>query len=175
MGFISRLFRKRLTEEEMAGITMDKRDYWEVLGIKAKQAGEFFLALIELMPADSTFCVEGTSLARKVKSFFKKSRTPHTTRVWLGTSYPRPDVFHIAFNEQNMRQIADFTGIFSVPEICDHIYIYRDDNMLLEWTDAFSKSLYISKIIPEKYVKVFCEKFGCIYRDASSPYRPADD
>jgi hypothetical protein len=169
MGLISWLFRKGLTKEEMAGIMMDMRACWEVSGVEPGRAIEFFSALIELIPADSTFCIEGTNLVEEVRSFLQASRIPHLTRVQLATSYPKPDVFHIAFNEENMKQMAEFAENFTIPEICDHIYIYQNNEMLLEWNDAFSNPLYISKKIPEEYVKVFCQKLGCEYCDGSVP------
>jgi hypothetical protein len=172
---INKLFPNRLTEEQMSGIMMDYRSCWEVTEIKYRQAGKFFNALITLMPDECTFCVETTSLAEEVREFFEASKIPYITKVQLGTgsAYPAaPKVFHIAFSEQNMRQFEEFAENFAMPEICDHIHIYKYNEVLLEWFDVFSNPLYISKKISEDSIKSFCEKIGCEYCDGSLPSWP---
>lgn len=155
------------TDEQMAGIMLDMRSCWEVTEIKGIQAGNFFTALLGLLPADSIFCIETTSKVEEVQSFLQANKIPHTTKVQLGTIWPKPDVFHLSFNEQNMQQMAQLAESFAMPEICDHIHIYKDEEVLLEWFDAFWQPLYISKQIPESEVKDFCEKLGCEYCDGS--------
>ena len=71
-----------------------------------------------------------------------------------------------------MRQMAEFAVNFAIPEICDHIHIYKNDEVLLEWFDAFSKPLYISQKISEASIKDFCSKLGCEYCDGSIPSWP---
>ena len=166
------LFPDALTEQEMAGIQLDMRNCWEVTEIRGVQAAKYFLALLDIMPADSVFCVETSNLVEEVREFLEANKMPNTTRVLLGSIWPKPDVFHIPFSEQNMRQMAEFAVNFAIPEICDHIHIYKNDEVLLEWFDVFSKPLYISKKFSEDSINDFCSKVGCEYCDGSIPSWP---
>ena len=161
------LFPDMMTDEEMMGIMMDMRNCWEVTEIKGVQASKFFLALLDITPADSVFCVETSNLVEEVREFLEANKMPHRTRVLLGTYWPKPEVFHLPFNEQNMRQFAEFAETFPMPQICDHIHIYKDNEVLLEWFDVLYNPLYISKKISEDSIKVFCSKIGCEYCNGS--------
>ena len=165
-------FPDSLTEQEMAGIQLDMRAIWEVTGIKGVQAANFFRALVELVPAYSIFCLETTNPVEEVTAFLEANKMPPARKVQLGTMWPRPAVYHIPLNEQTMQQVAQLAENFAMPEICDHIHIYNEGAVLLEWFDAFWQELYISKKIPEDTVRAFCEKLGCEYCDGSLPSWP---
>lgn len=169
---ICQLFPEGLSEGQRAGIMMNFQSCWEVTEIKHKRASIFFKALIDLIPAGSILCIEGTNQAQEVKSFLEANKIQNITKVQLFTSRPIPYVYHIPCEDRILSALSDFAEIFTVPEICDHIHIYSDSDVLLEWLDTFSKPLYISKKIPEEFVKTFCEKFDCYYSDASIPDWP---
>jgi len=168
------LFPDALTEQEMAGIMLNMRDCWEVTEIKGVQASNLFKALVNLMPEDSIFCLETTSSVEEVMAFLEANKIPPVTKVQLGTLWPKPAVYHIPLNEQTMQQMAELAVSFVMPEICDHIHIYKDGEVLLEWFDAFWQPLYVSRKITEDSVKSFCEKIGCDYCNGSLASWPGD-
>jgi len=166
------LFPDMLTEQQMAGIMLDMRNCWEVTKIKGVQAANFFRTLVEMAPEYSIFCLETTAAVDEVKEFLEANKMPPVRKVQLGTLWPKPSVYHIPLNEQTMQQMAQLAVNFAMPEICDHIHIYNESLVLLEWFDAFWQPMYISKKIPENSIKSFCEKIGCDYCDGSLPSWP---
>ena len=169
---ICELFPDGLTEGQRAGIMMNFQSCWEVTEIKHKHLSLFFKSLIDLVPAGSILCIEGTNQCEEVKSFLEANKIQNITKVQLFTSRPEPNVSHVPCDNRILSALYDLAEIFTVPEICDHIHIYSDRDVLLEWFDAFSRPLYISKKISEESVKTFCEKFDCFYSDASIPDWP---
>jgi hypothetical protein len=60
------------------------------------------------------------------------------------------------------------------PELAVHFHIYCDENVLLEWHDAFSQRMLMSGSIPEEEVKVFTDKIGTSFKRVVEPDAAAD-
>ena len=174
MGLFERIIEKifpSLPEEELVGITLDMSACWEVAKGR-KDCQICFRELPKLFPQRATLCIEGTSIANEVKSYLDSHRVKQITKVQLGTLWPRPTVYHVPCDEQTLSGIMELAEKHAEPEICDHIYVYKGQEVLFEWNDAFSQPIYISKKVPEEKVKVFCEALGCSYKDGSVPDWP---
>ena len=53
------------------------------------------------------------------------------------------------------------------PEICDHVHFYRDGNALVQWFDAFSGPLLVSKLVPRERVEQFASAVGGVVLDGA--------
>lgn len=174
MSLFERIIEKifpPLPEEELAGIILDMSACWEVAKGR-KDCQTCFRELPKLFPPAATLCIEGTSIAPDVKSYLDAHRVKQRTKVQLGTAWPRPAVYHVPCDEQTLSGIVELAEKHAEPEMCDHLYVYKDQRVLLTWNDVFSDPLYISKKVPEDKVKVFCQALGCSYKDGSVPDWP---
>jgi hypothetical protein len=175
MDLIKRIIEKifpSLPEKERAGITLDMSTCWEVSKVKQKRCTAFFKALGKLVPTGATLCIEGTSISKEVKSFLEAHRVKETCKVQLGTLWPRPSIYHVFCNDETLFELANLSERHAVPEICDHLNVYKDGEVLLSWYDAFSDPIYISKKLPEDDLKAFCNTLGCSCKDGSIPDYP---
>jgi hypothetical protein len=171
MGLLEWIIEKifpRLPDEEMAGIILDMRACWEVPKGKRIDSTAFFRGLASAMPTGAILCLEGTSIAKEVKALLEAHKVEEICKVHLGTSWPRPAVYHVPCAEPVLSTLAELTEKHAEPEICDHLHVYKDGLVLLSWYDAFLIPLYISKAVQENDVKAFCEILGRSYRDGST-------
>jgi hypothetical protein len=178
MGLLERIIERLfppLPEEETSGMALDMTECWEI-GKGKKNCRLFFRELPKLFPTGTTLCIEGTSIAHDIKSFLETHRVTEITKVRLGTLWPRPSVYHVPCEEQTLSGLIELSERHAEPEICDHIYVYRGLEVLLEFNDAFSERLYISNKVPEDKVRAFCAALGCSYHQyKESDTHPPDE
>jgi hypothetical protein len=174
MGLLGKIINTifpSLSEEEMAGVTIDMSACGEI----AKGRKDYqicFREFPELFPPESILCIEGTSIADDVKSYLDAHRVEQITKVHLGTLWPRPVVYHIPCDDQTLSGLIELANNHAEPELTDNLYVYKDQEVLLEWHDAFSDPIYISKKVPEDKVKAFCVAVKSTYQDSSVPDWP---
>jgi hypothetical protein len=105
------------------------------------------------MPADSVLYLEGTSIAPAVKAYLEERPAPARRRIWRGTLWPRPAVFHLPVSHvQGLRALAER---HAEPEICDHLAVYHDDRLLLTAYDAGFGEVYLARSLPEETIRRF--------------------
>jgi len=160
---------RKLSEDQMAGIMLDYSACWEVGELKAIQFPAVLRELIQLALVDCVLCLQCTACNKEVKSFLEENKMAERFKIQLGTAYPGPDVYHLPCSKEVFEKLAHFAELFTIPEICDHLHICQSGDVRLEWFDISSRSLYISKKVPEEYVKLLCKRLGCVYTDGSIP------
>jgi len=161
MGFWSALFGSKRPD----GLAMDHSAAWEVAAPSDHPA--FFEQLAALMPQGSILYLEGTSFCQEVLAFLSETSVEPAVRIAAGTLWPKPRVFHVPATAENLKAVSDFLERHAQPEVCDHLHVYADGKVLLEWYDALMKDpLFVSKAIPEQDLRSFCEAQGLSYKDS---------
>jgi hypothetical protein len=56
--------------------------------------------------------------------------------VERGTIWPKQDLFHIPLVGTNLKELLELAELHAGPEICDHLVVYRDHEVLLWAHDA---------------------------------------
>ena len=134
---------------------------WQVFGIKL--AADFFSALTGFLRLPVYLCFEGTSISSDVAQLLASGAVAPTLQIPRGTIWPKPSVFHVLATEQFVRELAALAARHAEPEICDHFHAYKDDNMLMQWHDAFDLPLLIDESMTEAGLQSFCNKLGVRY------------
>ncbi len=161
MSWLSKLF-KSVPKEERNGIKLDLRvPTWKVSSPKEFPA--FLHALIDLIPNGSIAYLEGGSPRKELKAFLDERSVPEVSHVAMGTIWPRPHVFHLPATPENLSALADISERYAEPEVAIHFHVYKDDQILLQWYDAFCDPIFISNEVPEYNVKEFCTKLSLKY------------
>ena len=164
MSLLAKIFGA-VPKEERTGISMGDAVGWEVSGIKSKSLPEFLRPLPTVLPEHSILYLEGTSRsAREVIAFLESHAASETSKVALGTIWPRPKFFHVPVTPEIMGELATLSARRVTPEVCIHVHAYIDGRVLLEWYDAFFQELWISRDITEDRVAVFSKRVGAQYR-----------
>ena len=113
--------------------------------------------------------IEGTSIAEDVKGFLRTREPQAKPSVQLETGWPQPATFHLPVTDDNLRNFARFLQIHALPEILDHLKAYRDNRLLLDWTDACSDPIILSMAINEDVLKEICGPLNCSYKRVGLP------
>ena len=162
MGFWSAIFGK-----PPGGLTLDHDFAWEVTAPKDRSA--FFEGLGALLPSWSILYFEGTFFCQEVLDFLKSASVEPAVQIAVGTLWPKPKVFHIPATSENLRAISGLLQRHAQPEVCDHVHVYSQGKILLEWHDAlFKDPLLVSKAVPEQTLRAFCETQGLSYKEFPS-------
>jgi len=116
---------------------------------------KFFKGLNDYFQDATTLFVEGDSIAKEVMSLYKKQIQEGDYLPRAGTTFPKSTKLRCRYSSAFMNELALIAENHAEPELCDHLHIYKDNSPILEWMDAFSDEISISKIIPEEIVNKF--------------------
>lgn len=128
---------------------------WRVTG-DVRDHAAVFRHLPLFLPADAVLVLEGGRHTRELRAFLDKHKLPTTARVIAGTIWPAQRSYHLPTTAAFLRDLADRTECCAGPEVCEHLQVYREDELLLQWFDAFSEPLYVSKSVPRDQLDWFC-------------------
>ena len=162
MSWLSKLFNC-VPKEERNGIHLDFRiAHWKLTSPKGFPA--FLRALVDLVPEGAVFYLEGGSPLEELENFLKEESVSEISHLEMGTIWPRPKTFHVPATSEVLFRLADIAEHCAEPEVAIHFHVYKDDRVLLQWFDAFSIPIYVSKEIAEEKVRHFCNKLGIEYQ-----------
>jgi hypothetical protein len=136
---------------------------WRLASVSDHSA--FFRNAPEILPADAVLVLEGGRQPQDLRAFVKKHEVPPGAKIAAGTVWPRPAVHHIPATATVLRELADLTEHCAAPEVCDHLHAYKGSGVLLQWYDAFSEPLYLSKLISQDRVERFCAALEIAFTD----------
>jgi hypothetical protein len=139
---------------------------WEVTGVRS--AGDFFSALVEILPPPVHLCFEGTKIAPVVRTLLASAAVDATLEIPAGTIWPKSSVFHVFATEQFIHELATLARRHAESEICDHFHAYNDSHGLIQWYDAFDLPLLVDESISEANLLRFCRKLGVPYSRSHS-------
>lgn len=106
---------------------------------------DFFLeGLREVVPEGSILALEGKPVA-EVRSFLETVKVAPRVRISRNTVWPKHDFFHVPATRSNLDKLLDFTLEYALPEICDHVVLYKDLRVLLWLHDAGDGYVYGDK------------------------------
>lgn len=164
MSFLSRIFGYP-SKEERKGISLAGKPCWEIS--RVRDAPSFLRAIAVLIPLDSVLYLEDGATPKKLRKYLEERAAKNTCKVEMGTLSLRVDRFHMQATKENLEDLAKLAESYATPEVAIHLHIYQNGRMFLQWYDAFFDPLYISKEIPEAYIKEFCNKLGVDYKETT--------
>ncbi len=89
----------------------------------------------------------------------KSGYLPKSQVVW-----PEAARFSRVFTKEFTSDLAQLTESHAEPELFDHFFLYKDNQPIIEWPDAFSNVMWISSLVPEKIISEFSAKIGVTYK-----------
>lgn len=152
--------------EEREGVSLSSGPHWQVAA--PGDFAVFFRALAALLPEDSVVYLEGTSLADEVRSFLEPRLPASTTKVAIGTIWPRPRIYHMSATRENLEELAQLADRYPAPEVADHVHAYKGDTVLLQWHDAPDNEICISSAVAEDRVRQFAAVLGTSHESFSA-------
>ena len=174
MGWLARLF-KMAPKEDLEGICLGDDARWEVQG--PWDLPSFLRSLTLIVPHDAILYLEGGCHTKLLKDFLDARCVPELSRLARGT-WGKPFMDHLPATPENLRSLADLAESCAEPEVATHIHVYKDNEVLLQWYDAFSGDpVYLSSAIEEEALRTFCDQLSLNYQaydKGAKPLPPAD-
>jgi hypothetical protein len=109
--------------------------HWELSGRHDSVA--FFRHLGEALPTATTLFVEGSGMARDVRTFFESAAEPGDYLPERQTIWPRSVRYRLPFNSPTLAALAHLAEQHADPELLHHLFVYAGSEALLEFPDAF--------------------------------------
>jgi hypothetical protein len=133
---------------------------WKMSGVRTGAA--FFGALAMLVPDATHVFLEG-SPAPQIQRLLTDAAddAPYAAPVGTLWSWPQKNRrFCVRASPELLVRLSDAASHVAEPEICDHLHVYRGLDALLQWFDAFSGPILVSKSVARDQVERFAAAVG---------------
>ena len=151
----------------MAGLQLHFAGCWAINA--ARWDAEVSFAALPLLAGDgATLYMEGGSHSDEVASFVAAHAIPAEERVARGTIWPRQKVNQLPATPEIFAGLSRLADHHATPEICDHLVVYRESLVLVDWYDVFDREVYASSTISEQAIAEFAALVGGSYRVEAS-------
>jgi hypothetical protein len=141
---------------------------WE-LEERTVDSTTFLRALPSTFPEATDAYFEGSSIDADVVQVLEHHANagpylPEAHTIWSTGTITR---FGCRFTSSLFETLAVASEHHAEPELFDHIFLYADRQVLLEWPDAFANRMWIAPTVAEPRVRAFAAKLGLSYKHAS--------
>jgi hypothetical protein len=149
-------------------VILEDSQCWKVSGVRT--AEEFFRAVSLLVPDATHMFLEG-SPDPDIEVLLKDGAADADYAAPVGTtwSWPRKNRrFSVRASSDLFVRLAEAASHHAEPEICDHLHFYRGQEPLLQWFDAFSDPLLVSRSVARERVERFASAVGGALSDGAA-------
>jgi hypothetical protein len=136
------------------------QDFQWSVSAKRIDSTRFFREIIRLLDNSETVFIEGTSISEEAENLYTKYRKPGKYLPGKGVIWPKSKTFTCNASTDFFNELAGLSKNKAEPELFDHFFIYRGQNPILEWWDAFSDPMILSSAVSESDVYNFAGKLG---------------
>lgn len=147
-------------------------DAWMVTGGVDPERGRDLIGLlrgaVELFGSDAILYLEGTAMAPEVKSALAEWEVQGSKLLPRATRWPRADVLHVPLRMAVIEALANGASNRPPQATCNHLHIYRGDDLLLQGFEVGWEPFLISMMLPEAKVADFCGRTGFSYERSSA-------
>jgi hypothetical protein len=139
---------------------LDESRCWKVSGVRT--AEDFFRAVSLLVPDATHMFLEGSPVP-DIEAVLADAAddTGYTAPVGTIWSWPGKNRrFSVRASPELFVRLSEASSNHAEPEICDHVHLYRGEEALVQWFDAFSDPILISKSVTRERVERFASAVG---------------
>jgi hypothetical protein len=156
-----------VSEDEMEGLRL-RGSSWELSKV-VPDVSSFLRALPKLVPDDAILFLEGGAHPAFLRVLLDERRFYPALRPALGTIWPRQPTFALPTTPAFLAELARAVESCAAGEVCSHLHVYREKEILLEGYDAFTRPFSISGAVPERQVRDFCADLGVSWTHTRGP------
>jgi len=139
---------------------LDESQCWKISGVRT--AVDFFRAVSLLVPDATHMFLEG-SPDPDIEALLADAADDADYAAPVGTIWSWPaknQRFTVRASPELFARLSSASLNHAEPEICDHVHFYRGQEALVQWFDAFSEPLLVSKSVARKRVERFASAVG---------------
>jgi hypothetical protein len=146
---------------------LEESNCWKISGVRT--AEEFFRALCLLVPDASHMFLEGTPDQDIEAVLSEAEADDYSAPVGTIWSWPQRNLrFSVRVSSELFDRLSEAAAHHAEPEICSHVHFYRGSEALVQWFDAFSDPLLVSKSVPRERVERFAAAVGGAVSDGAA-------
>jgi hypothetical protein len=119
------------------------------------------------VPEGCFLVLEGGSHPPALQDLLGRNAVTPQAKIARGTVWPRATVFHIPATAGILGRLAEVSQHCAAPELCDHLHVYDQEGVVLQWYDAFSDPVYVSKRVPVERLEVFCRNLSTSFKEVA--------
>jgi hypothetical protein len=148
---------------DMSGLRLRFQSCWAITS--RRWDPELGLAALPILAGhDAVLYLEGGPHSEEVAGLLNAHSIPAVERIERGTMSPRPQIYHLPAAVHIFEGLSQLAGRCALPEICDHLVIYRPALVIVDWYDAFDREVYVSSSVAEELIREFAEILDASYR-----------
>ena len=139
---------------------LDESNCWRVSGVRT--AEKFFRAVSFLVPDATHMFLEG-SPDPDIEALLADAADEADYAAPVGTIWSWPQKnrrFSVRASSELFLRLSEAASHHAEPEVCSHIHFYRGQEALVQWFDAFSDPLLVSKSVARERVERFASAVG---------------
>lgn len=139
---------------------LEESECWRVSGVRT--AEDFFRAVPLLVPDATHMFLEG-SPDHDIEALLADAADDVDYAAPVGTiwSWPQKNKrFSVRASPELFVRLSEAASGHAEPEICAHIHFYRGQEALVQWFDAFSDPVLVSKSVARERVERFASAVG---------------
>lgn len=130
----------------------------------------FLRALPSTFPEATDAYFECSGIAEDVVQIFERHThpgpyLPEPQTIWSTGTIKR---FHCRFTAALCEALVIASEHHAETELFDHVFLYADRQVLLEWPDAFANCIWLAPSIDEPRVRDFAATCGLGYKHAGA-------
>lgn len=145
-----------------SALRIDSPEYWSVDA--TMDGAAYFRALARLAPEGAIAYLEGSTEDR-VPKLLTPLQIANPKQVAIGTIMPASDLYHVPATPTVLASLAELIEQQGITTPAIHTVLYRGDQVLLSWYDAFSREpMALSSTFSEAQVQDFAGALGVDYR-----------
>lgn len=159
---------------------MEPQETWKLSEMPDLYA---FVEHLDMVFSEKEDLVLVECIARDIQDYLRSRGTPESSRgkkllinpilPWI-IDRPESVDFLVTITRENLNGLGRLLPGHAEMEVCSHLYVHRDDTVLMEGHDWYDGVFYVTGQIAEERIKSFCEMVGCRY-ERSSHYGPLDE
>jgi hypothetical protein len=139
---------------------LEESQCWKVSGVRT--AEDFFRAVSLLVPDATHMFLEGSPVP-DIEALLADAADDADYAAPVGTiwSWPQKNQrFSVRVSPELFARLSEASSDHAEPEICCHVHFYRGQEALVQWFDAFSDPLLVSKSVARERVERFASAVG---------------
>jgi len=112
--------------------------------------GRLLECIQQVLPKDAVLYLEGSRrhMAAELRDFLEENPSPHIADVPKGTVWPKSAKYYLQANYPNLNRLRAIESRYPQPEVCDHLVVYRGDEVLITAYDAGAGDVFVSPRLP---------------------------
>ena len=146
-------------------LTLPLASCWEIEQGRV-DSSVFFAVLPKVFHEVTSAFFEGTSIASEVEELFLRFAASEPYLPEGQTVWPMSKKFHCRATLEFWTAVSQLAQRHAEPELCDHLFLYAEKQVILEWPDAFANTMWLSPLIEETRVAAFSKHLELRFRRA---------